>query len=120
MRSKLALIDRQYQNVNRAHCVALVVHGLIAVNFGWSSDPSGVVSKCQNVYGAPCYLRTRRIERRYHSVMLDWETREVIPHDRASFLREVRLRKYGDSVDARVVVRPTRSQVIASFDTTQD
>lgn len=79
MRSKLALIDRQYQNINRAHCVALVVHGLIAVNFGWSSSPSGVVSKCQNVYGAPCYLRTRRIGRRYHSVMLDWETREAIP-----------------------------------------
>ena len=74
-----ALIDKQYRAVELAHTTALVDAGLLATNFGWSAGPDYYVSKCADIRGTECYLKTRRVGRRYVSVVLDWETRLPVP-----------------------------------------
>ena len=70
-----AAIDRQYHAVEKAHITALFNASLIATNFGWSAGPDYYVSKCADIRGTECYLKTHRVGRRYVNVVLDWETR---------------------------------------------
>ena len=68
-----AAIDRQYHAVQQAHITALFHASLIATNFGWSAGPDYYVSKCADITGAQCYLKTTRVNRRYVSVRLPWD-----------------------------------------------
>ena len=42
---------------------------------GWSAGPHYCLSKCADITGAQYFLKTERVNRRYTSVVLDWNTR---------------------------------------------
>ena len=69
------LIDRQYRAVTHAHVFALLHAGLLATNFGWSAGADYCVSKCADITGAQYFLKTKRVNGRYTSVILDGHTR---------------------------------------------
>lgn len=71
-------IDRQYRAVAHSHVCALVRAGLLATNFGWSAGPDYCLSKCADITGAPYFLKTERVNRRYTSVVLDGHTRLLV------------------------------------------
>jgi hypothetical protein len=71
-------IDRQYRAVAHSHVFALANAGLLATNFGWSTGPDYCSSKCMDITGTQFYLTTKRVGRRYTSVVLDWHTRQPV------------------------------------------
>ena len=71
-------IDRQYRAVAHSHVFALANAGLLATNFGWSAGPDSCTSKCMDITGTQFFLTTKRVNRRYASVVLDWHTRRPV------------------------------------------